>query len=147
MGRRERTDSLDLATALLRFRNGVTATVTASRIGQTKIRRIELTQRHDFVVLDLIRQDLTIHRVDHNEFLAEGGARYRQSGLIEIPFLEHRGEPLALELEHLDRKSTRLNSSHANISYAVFCLKKNTQLHTIFHRNFTIALSIPFITT
>src|SRR3712207_8809641 len=26
--------------------------------------------------------------------------------------------------ELLDRKSTRLNSSHANISYAVFCLKK-----------------------
>src|SRR3712207_8265978 len=26
--------------------------------------------------------------------------------------------------QHLDRKSTRLNSSHANISYAVFCLKK-----------------------
>src|SRR3712207_9238504 len=28
----------------------------------------------------------------------------------------------------LDRKSTRLNSSHANISYAVFCLKKKTTL-------------------
>src|SRR3712207_6886871 len=27
-----------------------------------------------------------------------------------------------------DRKSTRLNSSHANISYAVFCLKKKTNL-------------------
>src|SRR3712207_8567774 len=27
-----------------------------------------------------------------------------------------------------DRKSTRLNSSHANISYAVFCLKKKKQL-------------------
>src|SRR3712207_7798178 len=27
----------------------------------------------------------------------------------------------------LDRKSTRLNSSHANISYAVFCLKKTTR--------------------
>src|SRR3712207_8466265 len=27
----------------------------------------------------------------------------------------------------LDRKSTRLNSSHANISYAVFCLKNKTQ--------------------
>src|SRR3712207_8762838 len=26
-----------------------------------------------------------------------------------------------------DRKSTRLNSSHANISYAVFCLKKKTE--------------------
>src|SRR3712207_7521951 len=29
-----------------------------------------------------------------------------------------------LHLVELDRKSTRLNSSHANISYAVFCLKK-----------------------
>src|SRR3712207_8762117 len=28
-----------------------------------------------------------------------------------------------------DRKSTRLNSSHANISYAVFCLKKKTTKH------------------
>src|SRR3712207_8021403 len=29
--------------------------------------------------------------------------------------------------QRLDRKSTRLNSSHANISYAVFCLKKKNQ--------------------
>src|SRR3712207_7886690 len=29
----------------------------------------------------------------------------------------------------LDRKSTRLNSSHANISYAVFCLKKKNKIH------------------
>src|SRR3712207_9111737 len=29
-----------------------------------------------------------------------------------------------------DRKSTRLNSSHANISYAVFCLKKKKKNHT-----------------
>src|SRR5438445_11620910 len=33
-------------------------------------------------------------------------------------------ERLARQLE--DRKSTRLNSSHANISYAVFCLKKKS---------------------
>src|SRR3712207_7651582 len=31
----------------------------------------------------------------------------------------------------LDRKSTRLNSSHANISYAVFCLKKKKHNHTV----------------
>src|SRR3712207_7698246 len=30
-----------------------------------------------------------------------------------------------------DRKSTRLNSSHANISYAVFCLKKKKQLQLL----------------
>src|SRR3712207_8227714 len=33
-----------------------------------------------------------------------------------------------------DRKSTRLNSSHANISYAVFCLKKNKNIHDAFYR-------------
>src|SRR3712207_8433659 len=30
-----------------------------------------------------------------------------------------------------DRKSTRLNSSHANISYAVFCLKKKNMKHEV----------------
>src|SRR3712207_8336172 len=35
---------------------------------------------------------------------------------------------LVTALEPLDRKSTRLNSSHANISYAVFCLKKKNEL-------------------
>src|SRR3712207_6988128 len=32
-----------------------------------------------------------------------------------------------------DRKSTRLNSSHANISYAVFCLKKKKHKHQTLH--------------
>src|SRR3712207_8384371 len=39
--------------------------------------------------------------------------------------LGHERRPRGhLEPAGLDRKSTRLNSSHANISYAVFCLKK-----------------------
>src|SRR3712207_8949805 len=39
--------------------------------------------------------------------------------------LDTSGSPVfVLAREVLDRKSTRLNSSHANISYAVFCLKK-----------------------
>src|SRR3712207_8207266 len=48
--------------------------------------------------------------------------------------------PAPLPLRHLgvahqevaeDRKSTRLNSSHANISYAVFCLKKKPEVHQV----------------
>src|SRR3712207_8997865 len=40
------------------------------------------------------------------------------------------GQVFLVEARRLDRKSTRLNSSHANISYAVFCLKKqNTKIH------------------
>src|SRR3712207_8477499 len=41
---------------------------------------------------------------------------------VEIHSLHPAGLPSATRT---DRKSTRLNSSHANISYAVFCLKNN----------------------
>src|SRR5688572_32633174 len=44
----------------------------------------------------------------------------KQGVLVTIP--PHRG-PVTMSFE-LDRKSTRLNSSHSQISYAVFCLKK-----------------------
>src|SRR3712207_7914822 len=42
------------------------------------------------------------------------------------PDHEGSGRPRRGPRRGLDRKSTRLNSSHANISYAVFCLKKKT---------------------
>src|SRR3712207_6978001 len=41
-----------------------------------------------------------------------------------------------------DRKSTRLNSSHANISYAVFCLKKNNNLFLLLY---TYIMSSPYV--
>src|SRR3712207_7878225 len=43
---------------------------------------------------------------------------------------EHREHPEHRERGLEDRKSTRLNSSHANISYAVFCLKKKKHVCT-----------------
>src|SRR3712207_7538409 len=54
-----------------------------------------------------------------------------------------RGSLAGLPLRLRDRKSTRLNSSHANISYAVFCLKKKKTKTTIIaahllSSNFTI---------
>src|SRR3712207_7180424 len=45
------------------------------------------------------------------------------SGALPIPQVEG-GAAAGLLTQPRDRKSTRLNSSHANISYAVFCLKK-----------------------
>src|SRR3712207_6881807 len=58
--------------------------------------------------------------------------------LILEPENTQRGIPWrVLPLAHpdpVDRKSTRLNSSHANISYAVFCLKKKTTTHMVFYK-------------
>src|SRR3712207_7400695 len=50
----------------------------------------------------------------------EGERAGKGDVLIALAVVERRQRP-ALDR---DRKSTRLNSSHANISYAVFCLKK-----------------------
>src|SRR5258707_7133684 len=50
-------------------------------------------------------------------------SRQRISGEGTLRELSSRIEPLTPPSPR-DRKSTRLNSSHANISYAVFCLKK-----------------------
>lgn len=95
-----RSGTEDLVNALVRFDNGVSASLTASRIGQNKIRTLSITRRTDFVSIDLLRQDVTINRVDHSEYLSDEGTRYRQTGVIELPFLENRGEPLFLELSH-----------------------------------------------
>ncbi|MBK6669226.1 MAG: Gfo/Idh/MocA family oxidoreductase [Actinobacteria bacterium] len=93
-----RTENEDLASVVMEFDNGVTASLLASRIGQQKIRTLEVTQAENYLSVDLLRQDVTVHRVDHSEYLSDAGARYRQVGVVEIPFLEHRGEPLAREL-------------------------------------------------
>src|SRR3989449_7414531 len=47
-----------------------------------------------------------------------------QGGLGHRTALTHALVPPSVERARVDRKSTRLNSSHGYISYAVFCLKK-----------------------
>src|SRR3712207_6962839 len=68
--------------------------------------------------------------VEHDLVLLLGDRRAVE-GLVGVRLGD--GLPLDADLLALhrdgDRKSTRLNSSHANISYAVFCLKKKTKLH------------------
>src|SRR3712207_8369442 len=61
---------------------------------------------------------------------ARGGGGARTGRLRHRP----RARDSAHAADGRDRKSTRLNSSHANISYAVFCLKKKK----ITRRTFTV---------
>src|SRR3712207_7090926 len=64
-------------------------------------------------IADKILEALTVHTYLENEVM------YPEVRKL-LPDLEDD----VLESHEEDRKSTRLNSSHANISYAVFCLKK-----------------------
>src|SRR2546430_12041236 len=63
----------------------------------------------------------------------------RKGGQIETPAdRDTIHERRAAAAESLDRKSTRLNSSHSQISYAVFCLKKKKK------RTITTSLQLPY---
>ena len=99
VSRTTRSDREDLAVATLRFDNGLTAMFETSRIAQQKVRSLEVVQEESVIVADLLRQDITIHRMSRTEYSTDDGVRYRQSSVIEVPFLDQRGEPLMRELE------------------------------------------------
>src|SRR5699024_12191585 len=60
-------------------------------------------------------EDPAVQELDRADVHAAGGLRSDQQ------------RQLAVQRPSQDRKSTRLNSSHVSISYAVFCLKKKTR--------------------
>src|SRR3712207_7859081 len=60
----------------------------------------------------------------------EGAEAHQVGADPGLDHADHRQQHGERDHQRRDRKSTRLNSSHANISYAVFCLKKKKQ-HTI----------------
>src|SRR3712207_8070159 len=64
--------------------------------------------------------------VDHLPGWVQGSDQVLEVLLGDIGWREDRRQMYEREVAvpRLDRKSTRLNSSHANISYAVFCLKQ-----------------------
>src|SRR3712207_8946442 len=63
-------------------------------------------------------------------YLAAGLAALRWRRVLADPQVTaYEKQLVQFAREREDRKSTRLNSSHANISYAVFCLKKKQKNH------------------
>src|SRR5690625_5684939 len=74
---------------------------------------------------------LTSHAVGGASSAASSSAMSTGSTTLEIFDSSHRATPTATrtmsDRHDQDRKSTRLNSSHVAISYAVFCLKKKKQ--------------------
>ena len=94
-----RSDTEDLAIATVVFESGLVAHMTATRIGQDKVRQIDILQPNSLVNVDLLRQDITIRRQATAEYPETGARRLKEASVMEIPYLEHRGEPLWLELQ------------------------------------------------
>ena len=77
----------DMAEALMSFPGGRLASVSASRIGQQKIRSLRITEVDRAIEVDLLRQSVTIHRHVDAEAASEDGLGYRQQTVVEIPAL------------------------------------------------------------
>src|SRR5699024_11940603 len=74
--------------------------------------------------------DLPYVEIDDQEFIIDGTNYEHHNRYMELELLRTYNDDLFTY--DVDRKSTRLNSSHVSISYAVFCLKKkNKQCHLV----------------
>jgi predicted dehydrogenase len=88
----------DVAEAVVSFESGAVASVSASRIGQRKVRTVTVAELSRTVEIDLLRRDVTIYRhVSHPS--ESDGLRYRQQTIIEIPEAVSSREPLAAQLD------------------------------------------------
>jgi predicted dehydrogenase len=87
----------DVAEALLHFTAGRAATISASRVGQRKIRSLVVHELERVVEVDLLRRTVTAYRQTTVE-LTEGGG-FRQQTIMEVPEVVGR-EPLATQLDH-----------------------------------------------
>src|SRR5256886_6324916 len=79
---------------------------------------------HDALPILIRRDDAVQRRLDH--FLGSRGNDVERE-VVPVHFAEQAREQAQVLLQTntlADRKSTRLNSSHSQISYVVFCLKK-----------------------
>src|SRR2546427_9350179 len=86
-----------------------------------------------FPYTTLFRSHRDAERHDADVFFLDPlGLLHRRLPLLAAPRLDH-----VERVEAEDRKSTRLNSSHSQISYAVFCLKKKKKKESDCYRRVT----------
>lgn len=95
---RSRPGAEDVTDAVLGFPGGRVATLSASRIGQRKVRSVVITEVDRLLEVDLLRNAVTIHRHVSNDLGADGRG-YRQQSVIEIPALVSSAEPLVVQLD------------------------------------------------
>src|SRR5438445_2469756 len=77
-----------------------------------------------------VKEDAPLVALTHVRVIDGTGAAPRadQTLVIREGKIASLGDRASTKIPEGDRKSTRLNSSHANISYAVFCLKKKKKV-------------------
>jgi predicted dehydrogenase len=84
MGKRVRSQYEDIASAILQFENGAIANITSSRLSETRIREMSVSQDKAFITLNFESQDIDIYRgASASFFVSESEITYKQEFFVE----------------------------------------------------------------
>ncbi|NCN64494.1 MAG: Gfo/Idh/MocA family oxidoreductase [Candidatus Altiarchaeum hamiconexum] len=89
----------DYATASIKFKNGIIANLTASRITQRRQRTLKITETEKYIKVDYMNKFLEIFRHAESKYITENkDVRFTYSDIVKRPYISQE-EPLKLELK------------------------------------------------
>jgi predicted dehydrogenase len=101
-GARIHSDALDYAQAFIEFEGGIVASLTGSRVTETKVRTARITCRDKVVTIDYINRNVEVSRLTQYRQDAGRTTQYRQENTIERVMVPEK-EPLLAEFEEFAR--------------------------------------------
>jgi virulence factor len=96
------SDKLDYAQALIEYESGVVASLTASRVTESKIRSIHISGRSSFITADCLNRSVEISRKTHYRLDVSRDIQYSQENIVERVSVPYK-EPLLAEFEEFYR--------------------------------------------
>lgn len=98
-GARVYTDMLDYAQAIVAYEDGMVASLTASRVTESKERKAQINAKNAFITVDYLNRSVEISRKTNFELNVGHPTEYKQENIVERVFVPSV-EPLRSEFEH-----------------------------------------------
>lgn len=93
----------EISDCIISLEDNAVFSLSASRMSQRKIRDWRICTEKDLFEIDLLRQTVTVYENINQEFLNQSSATYRARTMVDYPFIERSGEPLAMQLQHFGK--------------------------------------------
>lgn len=100
---RSESGAEDVAETIMSFDTGALAHISASRMGQKKIRQVSVYEPDRLIEIDLLRRDVTVYHHVSEDLVGGANRGYRQQTVIEIPEMVTSVEPLTAQFAHFCR--------------------------------------------
>ena len=134
----------DYITALVEFANGVTATLTASRITQSRVRTLTVTTNDNYIDMDFINQSIAVHSQGRMHGISQDNIpenmRYGLKGSTENLFIM-QAQPLNSELTHFANCINGKETPRITGQQALDALKVIWEVQKALNANYSLHLA------